>query len=110
MKLFEEIMPLDSRVEPRKMFGYPCCFLGGNLFIGLHQDNMVIRLPEGEREKFLKLSGAKQFEPMRGRIMQEYVVPSKKMLADKKELKKWIGKSLRYVKTLPVKKKKTKKK
>jgi len=37
--LFYAALPEDPRVERRKMFGYPCAFVGGNLFSGLHADS-----------------------------------------------------------------------
>ena len=39
----------DPRVERRQMFGYPCAFVGGNLFTGLHQESVIVRLAEGDR-------------------------------------------------------------
>ncbi|MGZ3534323.1 MAG: TfoX/Sxy family protein [Thermodesulfobacteriota bacterium] len=45
--------------EPRKMFGYSCVFAKGNMFAGLHEAGMVLRLPEEQRDEFLRLKGAK---------------------------------------------------
>jgi hypothetical protein len=44
--LFHAALPDDPRIERRKMFGYPCAFVGGNLFTGLHQENVIVRLAE----------------------------------------------------------------
>lgn len=60
--------------EPRKMFGYSCVFAKGNMFAGLHEVGMVLRLSEEQRAEFHRLKDAKQFEPMPGRVMREYVV------------------------------------
>ena len=46
MSLFSELAPNGPRVEQKKMFGWPCCFVNGNLFAGLHKENMIFRLPE----------------------------------------------------------------
>ncbi|MGZ6237566.1 MAG: TfoX/Sxy family protein [Syntrophales bacterium] len=45
--------------EPRKMFGDSCVFAKGNMFAGLHEAGMVLRLPEEQRDEFLRLKGAK---------------------------------------------------
>ena len=34
IKLFDEIAPEAEGVVKKKMFGWPCCFLAGNLFTG----------------------------------------------------------------------------
>lgn len=92
--------------EPRKMFGYSCVFSKGNMFAGLHEAGMVLRLPEEQRTEFLRLKGAKQFEPMPGRVMREYVVVPKVLLNTPEQLRSWVEKSLSYVSSLPAKAKK----
>lgn len=34
VELFSEIAPRDTGVKQKKMFGWPCCFVNGNLFAG----------------------------------------------------------------------------
>jgi TfoX/Sxy family transcriptional regulator of competence genes len=93
--LFASVMPCPPAVQ-RKMFGYPAGFINGNMFMGLFQDDMILRLPEVQREEFLKKDGAKIFEPMAGRPMREYVAVPPRLLADKRELVSWVLKSLEY--------------
>ena len=95
------------RVEPRKMFGYACFFAKGNMFAGLHEAGIVLRLPEEQRAEFLRLKGAEQFEPMPGRVMREYVVAPKALLDSQGRLRTWVEKSLAYVSSLPAKPKKS---
>jgi TfoX/Sxy family transcriptional regulator of competence genes len=92
--------------EPRKMFGYSCVFAKGNMLAGLHEAGMVLRLPDEQRAEFLRLKGAKQFEPMPGRVMREYVVVPKVLLDSPEPLRAWVEKSLSYVSSLPAKAKK----
>jgi len=96
-----------SGAEPRKMFGYPCVFAKGNMFTGLHEAGMVLRLPDEQRAEFLRLKGGSQFEPMPGRVMREYVVVSKVLLNAPEKLRVWVVKSLAYVLSLPAKPKKS---
>src|SRR4051794_27981579 len=88
--LFQESVPDDPRVEPRKMFGYPCCFVQGNLFMGLHQEHFLVRLSEKDRAAAFKV-GAKVFAPMPGRIMKEYATLPSSVLKNKAALRKWVG-------------------
>ena len=34
VELFSVLAPKDAGVEQKKMFGWPCCFVNGNLFAG----------------------------------------------------------------------------
>ena len=90
----------------RQMFGYPCGFVNGNMFIGLFADSMFVRLPEDSRDELMSIGGA-PFEPMPGRPMRDYVVIPNTILAKPAELKAWAGKALRYGIALPPKKKKS---
>ncbi|MGZ3512512.1 MAG: TfoX/Sxy family protein, partial [Thermodesulfobacteriota bacterium] len=87
----------------RKMFGYSCVFAKGNMFAGLHEAGMVLRLPEEQRDEFLRLKGAKQFEPMPGRVMREYAVVPEVLLDSPERLRAWVEKSLAYISSLPAK-------
>lgn len=98
---FHNCMDTFEELEPRKMFGYPCRFLNGNMLTGLHEENWVLRLSEEDREEIQRL-GAKPFEPM-GRKMREYVLLPAEVLGDEALLKKWIGRSIAFVGALPPK-------
>lgn len=110
IEAFERILPDAAGVEKRKMFGFPCSFVKGNMFMGVHQDDIFIRLSDFDREEFLHLDQARRFEPMPGRVMKEYVVLPVWLLDNPAELDEWIGKSLTHVSNLPPKAKKKKKK
>lgn len=94
-------MDVFKELEPRKMFGYPCRFLNGNMLTGLHEENWVLRLAEEDREEIQKL-GAKPFEPM-GRKMRGYVLLPAEILGDETQLKVWIKRSIAFVSALPPK-------
>jgi len=106
VEAFETATSALTGAEPRKMFGYSCVFARGNMFAGLHEAGMVLRLPEEQRAEFLRLKGAEPFEPMPGRVMREYVVVPKVLLKAPEQLREWVKKSLSYVSSLPAKEKK----
>jgi hypothetical protein len=68
---------------------------------------MVLRLPDEQRNEFLRLKGAEQFEPMPGRVMRGYVVVPKVLLNAPGQLRPWVEKSLAYVSSLPAKPKRS---
>jgi len=62
VEVFEAVFP-GSPAVARQMFGYPAGFVNGNMFMGLHQENLVLRLPDGPRAELLGMEGAATFEP-----------------------------------------------
>jgi len=77
------------------------------MFSLLHQSRLAIRLPVAEREKFLKKYKTTLFEAY-GAVMKEYVAVPDTLLANTKELKKYLTLRCEYAKTLqpkPTKKK-----
>ncbi len=109
VEAFAAALPPSAGVELKKMFGCPAGFVNGNMFCGAHQEDVLVRLDEAEREKALKRPGFKQFEPM-GKPMREYVCVPPEKAADVAYLKRWFMKALRFASTLPPKEKKPRKK
>ena len=105
---FERAAPKDPRVVRKPMFGYPALFLNGNMFAGTFQDKVVARLAEADRTKALA-AGVKQFEPMPGRPMKEYVVVPGTDVTKPAALASWIERAHRHAATLPPKAKPVKK-
>ncbi len=101
--LFNRITPEGHGITSRTMFGYPCRFLNGNMFIGVFQDKIIIRLSEQDRKTFVQEYQSSPFEPIPGRPMKEYVVLPQQILDKKPLLTSWISKSLAYASQLPSK-------
>src|SRR6266850_163548 len=94
--LFDKSVPPATSVTRRKMFGYPAAFANGNLFIGLHQNDFIMRLSEEDRARFSAEYGERVFEPMKGRPMREYVRLPEELLTDARRRAPWIKRSLEY--------------
>jgi TfoX/Sxy family transcriptional regulator of competence genes len=103
ISLFQDLVKNLPEAEPRKMFGYPCAFVNGQMFVGVFQDRLMLRLSDEDRARFLKLPGAKLFEPMPGRPMREYVELTPAILNSDATLRRWIARGLDYAKSLPPK-------
>lgn len=103
---FNALAPKDPTVEQKKMFGWPCYFVNGNLFAGLHKQSMIFRLSGKDQQIFLKMEGASEFEPMPGRKMKGYVILDNPLVRDRKELAHWMIRALEYGRSLPPKSKK----
>lgn len=102
--LFDDVLPRRPDVERRKMFGYPVGFVNGNMFCGLHENKLILRLGDEDRAAFIDTYSASIFEPMAGRPMREYVVATKALLEDRETMRQWVERSLRYAASLTAKK------
>ncbi len=99
---FLEALPEDARVEQRQMFGYPCCFVNGNLSSGLFQEHVLLRLAEADRVELTAL-GAQPFAPVKGRVMKEYLLAPEEIVASDHALAEWVGRAFAHALALPPK-------
>jgi TfoX/Sxy family transcriptional regulator of competence genes len=104
--IFRAALPAGPGVERRQMFGYPAAFVNGNMATGLHQEQVIVRLPAAERKVLLAKPGARTFEPMPGRPMVEYIVVPPNLVVKAAALRGWIVKAVAYARSLPPKIKK----
>jgi TfoX/Sxy family transcriptional regulator of competence genes len=99
LELYEKLMATNPEVE-RKGANNAYTSMNGNMYTLLHSSGrLAIRLPEGEREKFLKKYNTSLFEAY-GTVMPEYVAVPDDLLKKTKELKKYLDLSYEYAKTL----------
>ena len=107
---FESIVPDGPRVQVRPMFGNVAGFVNGNMFTGLHGNDLFVRLSDADRAELLKEEGASIFDPMHGRPMKEYVVVPRDWREKRETVSDWVTRSLNWVSQMPEKKPKTRKK
>ena len=105
--LFDASLPHASDVERRQMFGCPCAFVNRNMFTGLHETRLIVRLPEAERARLIAEAGAKPFVVM-GRTMREYVAIEDAIGRKPADVANYMTCALNYARTLPAKKKTSK--
>jgi TfoX/Sxy family transcriptional regulator of competence genes len=104
--LYDKLIATIPAIE-RKGAANPYTSLNGNMFTLLHQSRLAIRLPEEQREAFLKKYKTALFEAY-GAVMEEYVAVPDALLNNTKELHKYLALSYEYARTLkpkPTKKK-----
>jgi TfoX/Sxy family transcriptional regulator of competence genes len=101
---------LPDGVERRSMFGCPIAVVNGNMFTGVHNDEINVRLGDDDRAEFLaKYDDARIFSPMKGMEMKEYVVVPAKVATKPALLATWILRGFAYASKLPPKASKAKK-
>ncbi len=101
LAVFRSVAPGGAEAEERKMFGQPCAFVHGNMFMGLFGDLFQVRLCPTDQEAAMEL-GAMPFAPM-GRTMKQYVVLPPAILSDRGELESWIARAYAFVAAMPAK-------
>jgi TfoX/Sxy family transcriptional regulator of competence genes len=103
VRAFDEAVAAIPSIERRKMFGYPCAFVRGQMLCGVFADRIMLRLSDPDRAEYLALPGAKTFEAMPGRPMREYVELTPGIMDSPAEFSHWLQRGLAYAETLPAK-------
>jgi hypothetical protein len=98
--LYDKLIATNPKIE-RRGANNPYTALNGNMFTLLNppHGDLAIRLPEAERQKFIKKYKTKIFVAY-GAVMKEYVVVPDSLLRNTSELPKYLDLSYEYAKTL----------
>jgi TfoX/Sxy family transcriptional regulator of competence genes len=104
-KIFAEAFPDDPRAERRKMFGFPSGVVNGNMFGGLFERDVVLRLAEPDLALMVNDYGAGRFEPM-GKGMKGYVTVPPAIVQEPERLREWVQRAFEFAAALPAKEKK----
>jgi len=99
VQAFNHCLPVVAGVERKALFGYPCASVNGHVFCGLHQDGIIVHLPEARRDA-LVAEGAAVFEPMPGQAMKEFVVVPTEIVQDRQRLRALLGEALAHASSL----------
>jgi hypothetical protein len=99
LELYEKLIASVPKID-RKGAVHPYTSLNGHMFTYLDQTGtMGMRLPKEEVEAFLKKYQTTLFKSY-GVVKKDYVTVPDALLANTKELKKYLETSYEYVKTL----------
>jgi hypothetical protein len=99
LELYEKLVATNPKVK-RQGATVPYTSLNGHMFSYLSKEGKLeLRLPDGEREAFLKKYKAKLCEAY-GKVQPEYVEVPDSLLSSTQELKKYFDISYAYVGSL----------
>ncbi len=104
-KIFDDAFPDDPRAERRKMFGFPSGVVNGNMFGGLFERDIVLRLGAADLSLMVNDYGAGRFEPM-GKAMTGFVTVPAAIVAEPERLREWVQRAFEFAAALPAKQKK----
>jgi len=91
-----------SGLVEKKMFGGLAFLLKGNMSVGVHGDEMIVRIDSAESEAALKQKHVRIFD-ITGKPMKGWILVDAKGLADDKALAKWVDMGVAYAQSLPAK-------
>ena len=100
--LFHDSLPRDGRVTLRKMFGFPCVSVNGNMAAGVFQEGVFARLGP-ETSMALAQEGVGPFEPIPGRASKTYLMLTDEILADETRLADLLAEAVAVTAEMPVK-------
>ena len=86
------------------MFGGLCFLLHGNLLVGVWKDSLIARLGPDEGEVALREPHVRAFD-ITGRPMRNWVAVEPEGVEVDEQLKDWIERATKFVKTLRAKEK-----
>ncbi len=89
-------------IEEKKMFGGVGFLLRGNMLVGVWKDSLIVRLGPSDGETALKEPHVKAFD-ITGKPMKGWLLVEPEGVEDDDELKNWIERASKFVRTLPAK-------
>ena len=96
----------QAGLSEKKMFGGLAFLIHGNMSVGIHGNELIVRIDPDTTDAALKEPGARLFD-ITGRPMKGWFLVGDAGTSEPKSLAKWIRRGVEYASSLP-KKKRTK--
>lgn len=91
----------DVPLVEKRMFGGLALLLNGNMAVGVHADDLIVRVAKADHDVLLAEPGAKPFD-VTGRPMSGWLLVSGDVLDDD-VLATWVSRGVAYAGSLPPK-------
>lgn len=91
-----------KELAEKKMFGGIAFLLNGNMCVGVHKQDLIVRLDPEETDEALSQPHTRVFD-LSGRPMKGWILVESSGLKDEKALGKWVSISVDYAMSLPKK-------
>ena len=87
-------------VEEKRMFGGVGFLLHGNMLVGVWKDSLIVRLGPDNYDDALLEQHVREFD-ITCRAMKGWVLVEPEGVEDDDQLKAWIDRAMKFVRTLP---------
>ena len=91
-----------KNVEEKKMFGGVGFLLHGNMLVGVWKTSLIVRIGPDAYDDALLEPHVREFD-ITGRPMKGWVMVEPEGVEDEAQVKGWIERAMKFVKTLPKK-------
>jgi TfoX/Sxy family transcriptional regulator of competence genes len=89
-------------IEEKKMFGGVGFLLNGNMLVGVWKDSLIVRLQPDKSSDALLEPHVREFD-ITGKPMKGWVMVEPEGVEAANQLKDWIERATKFVRTLPSK-------
>src|SRR5437870_9234343 len=95
---------LDSPagLSEKRMFGGLAFLINGNMGVGVHGSELIVRIAPETADNALQEPGARPFD-ITGRPMKGWLLVGEPGITDSASLKKWVHRGVAYASALPKK-------
>jgi TfoX/Sxy family transcriptional regulator of competence genes len=90
----------QAGVIEKKMFGGLAFLVNGNMSVGVHRKELIVRLPPEETDTALQEPGARIFD-ITGRPMKGWLLVGGAGIQEPASLKRWIRRGVSFASSLP---------
>jgi TfoX/Sxy family transcriptional regulator of competence genes len=91
-----------SGVVEKRMFGGLAFLVQGNMGVGVHGSELIVRIQPSETDAALTEAGVRSFD-LTGRPMKGWLLVSADTLAPQKALAAWVNRGVSFARSLPPK-------
>ena len=98
-----QVLATADGVSDKRMFGGLAFLVHGNMSVGVHGSELIVRIDPAEMGDALRNPGVRIFD-LSGRPMKGWVLVSASALERNEALVTWIGRGVSHARSLPKKK------
>ena len=92
-----------KEITEKEMFGGIAFLLGGNMCVGIHGDDLIVRIEPATTEAMLKEPGAKPFDLAGARAMAGWLLVAPAGYRTEATLQTWVARGVGFASSLPKK-------
>ena len=89
-------------LSEKRMFGGLAFLINGNMSLGVHASELIVRVDPTETDSALARPGVRIFD-LSGKPMRGWLLVSSSALSGEKALASWVASGLKYARSLPAK-------
>jgi hypothetical protein len=98
----ETLLAGQRGVAPRKMFGGACFMLNGNMCVGVHNDELIVRVGDAQTGSLLERAHVRPMD-LTGKPMKGWLTIGRAGVARRADLERYVRAALSFVNGLPPK-------